>query len=353
MNMRPIATAIGRTLGRSGTPPWMAYVATRNILTFTAASSQYGELVTPITFAGDFDYTVSLALSVIGLNQLTGIHGGDRLYVGCLATTGKWLFGLGSTTYEHTTGADGKIHKLTTAKRGSDYLCYLDGGLVHTEVGAATRTVFDLVVGANNDNNGIHDSGEVGSYCDDQILSVGLTDLATPANSRYYRMNSGSALYELAQGTALGATVVDSGFESWLEQGTWDVVGGIASAVAEGGWLYSPSDVLEANRAYLVTFTVDSVTAGGVRSRAQNGSTGITHTSVGTCFDVITTTAASIMMLDAEGFTGSSSNMIVQPLPATAMLYKNFTASNWERFRRTFGPNAWTALDGSPVLEFA
>lgn len=126
--------------------------------------------------------------------------------------------------------------------------------------------------------------------------------------------------------TVTGDIITDGGFDvpgSWTWDAGWSVTGSKAeaSSVADGNVIGqdAPAGIIQPGRAFLCTFTIDSISAGGVRVILSQG-TGTTRTSPGTYSEVVVAgLGVARSNLQAQGTTTATiDNFKVEPVNLAA-----------------------------------
>lgn len=329
--------------------------AIRKILTVDAAASAYGE-ISAWTAAGDFEVEITFSTTT-GANQvLLGDDHTTNFYVNTAAATENsikvwWL--ASSKVFNFSSDIDdGRLHVFKVVFSGGTLNAWLDG-VAATENGSYTG--LSNQSGALNlrlaDANSLHD------YFDGQILNVKLTDLETQSNSREYLLNSGSVYYELPAGVSIGSNDVD--FSAGTPRPGWSFVNAItANWVGNGGDGYeyyeNIATGLVAGQKYRRTITVSGYSGSGatVGFSAQGSGVNLVISGNGTVEDVVVADGAPFRVYGYNAVLSATVTVTVEAVP-NAITFSNINTADWESFRRTYNPDAWTALDGSPVLEIA
>ena len=178
-------------------------------------------------------------------------------------------------------------------------------------------------------------------------------------NGQSHPISNGSTLYELLPGSSLGSELVtngtfDSDLSGWDSAINWGWESPGVSRHIPGATNSMVQNILEIGSTYLMTYTVGGITAGDVRIRAGSGTSGVYRSSSGTYTEVLQCSGNTELLISPSStFDGYVDNISVRKLPSTALIYHGVSAAHWEKFKRTYNPDAWTALDGDPVLEIA
>jgi hypothetical protein len=285
----------------------------RQILTFNGTNS-YGEIVEPISFSASDTAQILFATSTTGTSQhIFGSSDANKLLIEFDAGD---LLQLTNCTVTIDGGA---------VADGADISSYLDGNL-HTIIATATGSCSITHLAQN---------GSDASFFDGQLI-----DFET-ANE--WSIGSGSIYYELAVGTAIGSDLFNPTLPDTL---------GYGESLSE--------DVgATAGDTYYLEYTISASTYTGPLFIPTSSSFPYKalDKSVGTHrYVIIANDAAGTIILSLGGGGSPTGSLTftdtkLNKLPDTAIVYNNVQASDWETFKRTYGPDAWTALDGSPVLE--
>ena len=227
----------------------------RNFIDLDSTASAHYLLAKPWQPAADYSYEASLYFTGSILRPMgdTG-NFNSRIFINTDGSI-EWRpsTSSGSLTAPAASLPVNLLSKLKVVRIGSTGTIYVNG------VSVATGTV---PTGALNlEGFGFNST----SYSDGIISQVGLTDLTTPANSEYYRLNSLTKEYELPSNNVFGSElwvnppdVIASG---WVDNGssTYTHTGAISEIrVTTGG-------PLESSTAYLVKLSVSGAGSVGVQ----------------------------------------------------------------------------------------
>lgn len=295
----------------------------------TLAGSQYGQLATPITFMSDFEVEVEFATTSSSAGVLLGNSSVDTslLYVSAAGLiTGR--FGESTTNRVTTTAVnDGKVHTVIMKRVGTTCSIIVDGVEEYSGVLTLADVVFDRV---GNYVSGLEFNG--------QILSVKFTDNGTVVAN--YVFNSGSDLYQLARGEALGVEL--SGDPNCDNESYWDVTNGatfdgegvdisysgVAAALLQR---LATSEPLTVGTEVLCEVQVSSYTSGFCDVKIGTTTYG-TVSSTGTFYFVGEVTVDGRIQLNATDFVGTITKLSYKKLPDNTCLLNNFALTDWNRY---------------------
>jgi len=308
-----------------------------SFLSFNGTTS-YGELAAPWT-STDGNWTAEIAIDFTdaGLdNDILDTGVSTPLRIG-----GSGNFDFDNTMFSVTDNGSDVIKQTTPVPTDNKLHNIVLTGILQTTISSiAKRTTYF---------NGI-------------IKSLTLTDLTTPANSRTYKLNSGSDLYELPDEASLGSELVaDGGFQTGI--GDWTAAynatlswtGSSLRVTAFGGTnpyarLMIP---VEIGKAYLVTVSSVNQLASSIdlRLSSTNGLVDfdyLYHPGLSENSPLSTTVLATsdnlyIKVVEhslAEGDYFDVTSISVRELPL-ALLYQNVSTSDWDNyyFDRCLGDN--------------
>jgi len=329
-----ISTSLSAGLGVGNSPLEPSY--TRKIPTFSG--SQYGTLSEAITFTGDFEVEVEFATTTLAINPAVG-KASDAVSVFGLNADGKAeaRFGDNAAVAGTTVIADGKIHKVIYKRAGTTKSIIVDGATEYSN----TYTVVDVVcslIGIDGFNR----------YFNGQLLSTKFTDKSGASDVvTNYVFDSGSTLYQMPRGEALGVTL----FDDLLTAGgggsinTVDGVTTVTNGATGFDYAYNTNAlVTEAGKSYLVTAEIVSYTGANNTFGAGTAIAGIELGSVSnpvvgvnsftfTAGD--TTSYVRIGPNDAtDGLNTIFKDLTIQEIPKACTL-TNFSAGDWTTFLYT------------------
>jgi hypothetical protein len=182
-----VRSVLSDAIRESVVSPW------RYFSTFDPVLNTYGELDAAFTPAGDFEVEAQVSAVATG-SQMTVLRGSGNdiivLDISSTDTTRFWAR-VGGVTQTIISGAslnDGQLHTLKGVYTGTTAELFLDGASQGTATWALDGSQVVDTVGRTPSASG---------YFDGIIANVKLTDLATPANSRFFPVGlSGTATVE-------------------------------------------------------------------------------------------------------------------------------------------------------------
>jgi hypothetical protein len=343
--------SLGAGFGKLGSPA--GGLITRQILTFNGINS-YAELASAIDLTSGDTVQIGFATGISGTSMhIFGSEDANKLLVEFDAGDLLQLTNC-TVTIDGSAVAD-----------GADISSYQDGK-IHTIIATATGTCTITHIAQN---------GSDASYWDGPVLDPSVDNgVITPS----WGLDSGSTLYELADdGSSLGSNeltapndITDSSYIT--QNGAVQTSEALLTfdAQAASKLLLNGDDRPASSVGDVWVFEVQlrnaTTSSGNVSIGIQDAggsfpttSQIVSPSSEWETFRVLRThtdaTATKVTILiqntSSESGTVEVRELSMKQLPDTALVFTDVQASDWEIFKRTYNPDAWTALDGSPVLE--